>query len=289
MLYLWHKQRRQIVKIAIISDIHSNYQALKSAIEDCEKKGVEKIFCCGDIIGKGCNANKCVNLIRQKCEVVVRGNTDTRFTDDPEKFKDNLVEYNRIKNNHSLLNEENFTFIKNLPFSYEFYLSGNLVRIFHATPTSEFGFINDYDTNMIKKYAIFLGSDLTPTQNIADIVIFGHLHYSSMLRFYNKIMINCGSVGASACPLYDERLNSSEKEITQAHYLIIEGKYNSKERNNVSFSFESVCYDIEKELEDNNETNNTDLEDYKKELRLGKYRNIDRIKNVYIENGYIFE
>ena len=32
------------MKIAIISDIHSNYQAFKSVIEDCEKKGVEKIW-----------------------------------------------------------------------------------------------------------------------------------------------------------------------------------------------------------------------------------------------------
>ena len=56
----------------------------------------------------------------------------------------------------------------------------------------------------------------------------------------------------------------------------------------MSFSIVSVCYDIEKELEDNDETNNTDLEGYKNELRLGKYRNIDRIKNVYIENGYTF-
>jgi len=277
------------MKIAIISDIHSNYQALKSVIADCEKKGVDKIFCCGDVIGKGVNANKCVDLLRQKCEIIVRGNTDTRFTDDAEKFKDNPIEYNRIINNQSLLNKENFDFIKNLPFAYEFYLSGSLVRMFHATPSSEFGFINDYDTNMIKKYGIFLGSDLTPTQNTADIVIFGHLHYSSMLRFYNKIMINCGSVGASACPLYDEDLNSSSHEITQAHYLIIEGEYNSKERSNVSFSFESVCYDIEKELLDNSEQNNTDLADYKMELRFGRYRNIDRIKEVYIKNGYTFE
>ena len=276
------------MKIAIISDIHSNYQALKSVIEDCEKKGVDKIFCCGDVIGKGCNANKCVDLIRQKCEVVVRGNTDTRFTDDPEKFKDNSIEYNRIKNNQALLSEENFYYLKRLPFAHEFYMSGNLIRIFHATPTSEFGFINDYDTDMTKKYGIFLGSDLTPTKQVADIVIFGHLHYSSILRFYNKIMINCGSVGASACPLYDEKLNSSSNEITQAHYLIISGEYNSKERRNVSFSFESVCYDIEKELVDNNEKNNIDLEDYKKELRLGRYRNIDRIKDIYIENGYKF-
>ena len=276
------------MKIAIISDIHANYQALKAVIEDCEKKGVQKIFCCGDIIGKGVNANKCVDLLRKKCEVIVRGNVDARFTDDAEKFKDNIVEYNRIKNNQALLNKENFDFVKNLPFAYEFYLSGNLVRIFHATPTSEFGFMNDYDTNMSKKYEIFLGSDLTPTKNIADIVVFGHLHYSSLLRFYNKIMINCGSVGSSACPLYDEKLNSSPNEITQAHYLILEGEFNLKKRANVSFSFESVCYDIEKELADNNEQNNTDLEDYKNELRFGRYRNIDRIKAVYIENGYKF-
>ena len=127
------------------------------------------------------------------------------------------------------------------------------------------------------------------TRSTADIVVFGHLHYSSMLRFYNKIMINCGSVGASACPLYDESLNSSPNEITQAHYLIVYGVYNSMEKGNIGFSFESVSYDIEKELEDSNENNNTDLEVYKSELRLGRYRNIDRVKNVFIENGYTFE
>lgn len=277
------------MKIAVISDIHANFQALKSVIEDCKKKGVDKIFCLGDIIGKGCNANKCADLTRQECEIVIRGNTDTRFTDDPEKFKNNLIEYNRMKNNQKLLSKENFDYIKNLPFAFEFYLSGNLVRLFHATPTSEFGFITDYDTAMMKKYSIFLGSDLTPTKETADIVVFGHLHYSTMIRFYNKIMINCGSVGASACPLYDKKLNSSPDEITQAHYLIMEGNYNSKERDNISFAFESVCYDIEKELADNNEQNNDTLEDYCAELRYGKYRNIDRIKDVFIDNGYTFE
>ena len=72
-------------------------------------------------------------------------------------------------------------------------------------------------------------------------------------------------------------------------YFIWRRIYNSKEKGNVSFSFESVSYDIEKELADNSKKNNPDLEDYKKELRLGKYRNIDRIRDVYIENGYTFE
>ena len=276
------------MKIAIISDIHSNYQALKAVIEDCSKKNVDKIFCCGDIIGKGINSNKCVEIVRQKCDVVVRGNTDSRFTDDAEKFKEDAVEYSRIISNQALLSPENFDYIKSIPFAYEFYMSGNLVRMFHATPTSEFGFINDYDTDMTKKYGLFLGSDLTPTKLTADIVIFGHLHYSNMLRFYNKIMINCGSVGASACPLFDEKLNSSANEITQAHYLIIEGEYESKETGNISFSFESVSYDIDKELEDN-KNRNTEFELYKNELKLGRYRNIERIKDVFVKNGYKFD
>ena len=65
--------------------------------------------------------------------------------------------------------------------------------------------------------------------------------------------------------------------------------YNSKEKHNIGFSFESVSYDIEKELKDNEKYNNAELEDYKNELLLGKYRNIDRIKEVFVEKGYKFE
>ena len=33
------------MKIAIISDIHGNLEALKSAFEDIESKNINKIFC----------------------------------------------------------------------------------------------------------------------------------------------------------------------------------------------------------------------------------------------------
>ena len=99
------------MKIAIISDIHSNYQALKSVMEDIKSKGVDKIFCLGDIIGKGVNANKCVDIVKKNCEVVVRGNTDTRFSSDENEFIDNPLEYQRIVFNKSLLSLENLMFL----------------------------------------------------------------------------------------------------------------------------------------------------------------------------------
>ena len=45
-------------KTAIISDIHGNYQVLKSVIEDIENKRIKNIICLGDIIGKGINSRK---------------------------------------------------------------------------------------------------------------------------------------------------------------------------------------------------------------------------------------
>ncbi len=43
-----NKKKRKM-KIAIISDIHSNYVALDAVLEDLKKqKNIEKIFCLGD-------------------------------------------------------------------------------------------------------------------------------------------------------------------------------------------------------------------------------------------------
>lgn len=36
------------MKYAIIADIHSNYEALKSTLEDIKKQDVDKIICLGD-------------------------------------------------------------------------------------------------------------------------------------------------------------------------------------------------------------------------------------------------
>ncbi len=40
------------MKIALISDIHSNYIALCSVIEDIERQGIEQIFCLGELMGE---------------------------------------------------------------------------------------------------------------------------------------------------------------------------------------------------------------------------------------------
>ena len=49
----WESIEAVMEKIAIISDIHGNLEAFKTIIKDIEKRGINRIFCLGDIIGKG--------------------------------------------------------------------------------------------------------------------------------------------------------------------------------------------------------------------------------------------
>ena len=50
---------------AIISDIHSNLEALQAVLKDIEQHKVEQIYCLGDVVGYGPNPRECVDLVMQ--------------------------------------------------------------------------------------------------------------------------------------------------------------------------------------------------------------------------------
>ncbi len=64
------------MKFAILSDIHANLEALKNVLRDIEQQGVEKIHFLGDVVGYGCNPNKCIKLVNEHCEIKLLGNHD---------------------------------------------------------------------------------------------------------------------------------------------------------------------------------------------------------------------
>lgn len=69
-----------MTKIAIISDIHGNREALKTTLADIKRRKCDKIICLGDIISKGAFSNECVDLIKNNCDVVLSGNCDEYFS-----------------------------------------------------------------------------------------------------------------------------------------------------------------------------------------------------------------
>lgn len=270
-------------KMAIISDIHGNLEALKAVLSDAKKRKVKKIFCLGDIIAKGSNQEACVNLVKDNCEVVLKGNCDEYFSSEIDLSNKSEKDVKKIKWNKSKLSDENIYYLKHLPYCFEFYLSGRLIRLFHAHPEKIDKFVGNIDS-IDNLYSLFLPSSNTVSNKKADIIIYGHIHTPFIQKMYNRVIINTGSVGNAIDVFRNEQKDGSIKNTTVANYLIISGNYDSKNiYEEISYELISVPYDIEKELESN--IDNIEKEAYEEELRNGKYRDMNKIYDSFKIRG----
>lgn len=154
-------------RIAIVSDIHGNMTAWEAVWKDIQQRGIERIFCLGDLVGKGPQPAEAVDQIRAACEVVVRGNWDelvavnqdvTDFTWQAERLGADRVAY-----------------LASLPFSYELKLSGRDVRFVHASPQSVYHRVQPWD-EMNKRLAMFEPPADEAGSGLADVVGYGDVH-----------------------------------------------------------------------------------------------------------------
>jgi len=62
------------MRIALISDIHGNLEALQAVLKEIESQKVDRINCLGDVIGYGCDPVACLDLVDQHCSAKLMGN-----------------------------------------------------------------------------------------------------------------------------------------------------------------------------------------------------------------------
>ncbi|VAX30233.1 hypothetical protein MNBD_NITROSPIRAE03-1445 [hydrothermal vent metagenome] len=67
---------------AVISDVHSNLEALNAVIKDIRKRDIENILFLGDAVGYGPNPNECIELLKKECMILLAGNHDRAVTGD---------------------------------------------------------------------------------------------------------------------------------------------------------------------------------------------------------------
>ena len=64
------------MKLAIISDLHSNREALEAVFADIRSKGIADLVCLGDVVGYGADPEFCVDLVRGHARWCLMGNHD---------------------------------------------------------------------------------------------------------------------------------------------------------------------------------------------------------------------
>ncbi|MCM1052805.1 MAG: metallophosphatase family protein [Ruminococcus sp.] len=252
-------------KIALISDIHSNIIALKAVLEDIEKRKIKRIICLGDIVLKGSSPCETLDLIKERCEVVIKGNCDD-YAVNP--FNNHTKWYNEI------LGSKRTKYLENLPMYKDLYISGSHIRMFHATKSNLNTRILDTST-IEEKMNLFNDEE----NSIPDIVFYGDIHKQYLEKVKNKTIVNIGSVGNALEISHEVLEEDNMSEMTQAHYCVIEGELNSKEKNSLSIQFVRVPYDIQKELELAKKNNSPDYEKYELELLKTKYRGKAKVIN----------
>lgn len=235
-------------KIAIISDIHGNIPALTAVLNDIKLKNIKKIFCLGDIVGKGPNPDIALDIIKKNCEIIVKGNWDYFLS---ENLSSKVSKWNFEK-----LGKERIEYLKTLPLFAEFYMSGKLIRIFHAAPTDLFYRVYSF-SETLKKLKLF--DPPNSNYQIADIVGYGDIHGAFIDHIDDKTIFNVGSVGN---PL----------DMPLASYAVLEGTLNSNILSPLSIAIVKIPYDISKAIEDaHKEIDLPQKEKYIAELLTAKF------------------
>ena len=218
------------MKIGIITDIHSNIQALNAVLNEFDKIKVDKIICCGDIIGIGINPEETVQKLMSKKEILiaVKGNHEQYLLNGlPKEIHDDKrkMSSEEIKNhewNHGKLSEESKKFLNELELSECIKIGNKRFYIIHY-PTNKDGTYKKHikNPNILESKEMFKEVD-------ADIFLFGHTHTYSINNDDNKWYINTGSLG---CPMNTNIARAGVLEINNGKikFETINAKYNVKE------------------------------------------------------------
>ncbi len=179
------------MRIAVISDIHSNLPALERALDYVRSLRVEALYCLGDIVGYGANPNECVELVRKEATYVVRGNHDQAVFDPAILESFSKVGRSASEWTRQELSIENQEYLASLPIRLEV----GRCTLAHASPAAPESW----------EYILSLDAAERQFESFTTPICFiGHTHYPMVcgedLETFDfkkglRFLINVGSVG----------------------------------------------------------------------------------------------
>lgn len=195
--------------IAIISDIHSNLEALTAVFAEIDRRGIKEIYCLGDVVGYGPNPMECIDMIIERTKVCLMGNHDFAVLYEPYNFNSGAEQASYWTRECFELDPDaarrakRWNFLGSLPARFK---NSKFVGV-HASPrrpVNEYIFPDDIYTNPSKFVSIF--------DRFEKLCFVGHSHVPGVFLegpdFFTpdelhgkhelsdeKAIINVGSVG----------------------------------------------------------------------------------------------
>src|SRR5687767_3130122 len=106
------------MRIAILSDIHSNIEALSEVLRTLDDYKIDRVVSLGDIVGYGASPNECCDLVRTNCEVTLLGNHDAAVAGRMDYSFYYDAARHALDWSAGVASEENLSWLKSLPYTY---------------------------------------------------------------------------------------------------------------------------------------------------------------------------
>src|SRR5688572_6540786 len=106
------------MRIAVISDIHSNIEALSEVLKVAEQQKVDRVVSLGDVVGYGASPNPCCDLVRTVSEVTLLGNHDAAVAGRMDYSFYYDAARHALDWSANVVTDENLEWLRSLPYTY---------------------------------------------------------------------------------------------------------------------------------------------------------------------------
>lgn len=196
------------MKIAVLSDIHGNMEALDAVLEHIKTEKIDRVFICGDLAMAGPEPSKAVDFLMSYDATFIQGNTDEMIV--KNIIPPNEIMVNALKYAQDDLSDKQKDFLASLPFSHGEKIEDLNLLFVHGSPRkNNEDILPDQPSEKIAEMV---------ENTTQDIIFCGHTHLPCGYQIKKQTVVNVGSVGRpfgeepKACYV-TVNINKSEAEI----------------------------------------------------------------------------
>ena len=173
------------MKIAIISDIHSNPTALNAVLKDAAKKECSRVVCLGDIVGYGYDPNTCIDIVRDRNIECFLGNHDAGLIGKLSLNWFNGFAKNAILRQRPLVTDDNKKWLESLPYTK---VEGAEDEFAYAFTHGEL--MNPENFDYIQGYSDAVYETHYMKEKKIEVLFIGHTHSANIFFLDNDYRIS---------------------------------------------------------------------------------------------------
>jgi len=118
------------MKLAVISDIHANLEALQAVLEDIDSHAPDDMVCLGDVVGYGADPSECLKIVQERCSVIIKGNHDEAAYDPEQAMYFNFHARIAVEWTYGALSADERSVLESFPLRHTL---GDILLV-HSTP-----------------------------------------------------------------------------------------------------------------------------------------------------------